>query len=151
MCILADGTIIDTNRIWQEMLACWPPTAVSTTSPGILGGGRCVADRGVQRGPGGPGRARDAHRTRPPRRGRRRRTLVEDAGRPCPGPRRPRVGDLENVTGRTRTHENVRRATRDASRLVLLTRHMDDAVFIADASGVIEWVNPAFVQMTDIA
>jgi PAS domain S-box-containing protein len=55
---------------------------------------------------------------------------------------------LADETNAVRTQEELRQATREASRLALVAQHMEDGVVIADAEGRIEWVNDAFTELS---
>jgi two-component system, NtrC family, sensor kinase len=55
---------------------------------------------------------------------------------------------LTDETNAVRTQEDLRQATREASRLALVAQHMEDGVVIADTEGRIEWVNDAFTELS---
>ena len=55
---------------------------------------------------------------------------------------------LTDETAAIGTQDELRQTTRDASRLALVARHMDDGVVIADEHGRIEWVNDAFTELS---
>jgi two-component system, NtrC family, sensor kinase len=55
---------------------------------------------------------------------------------------------LTDETNAVRTQEELRQATREASRLALVAQHMEDGVVIADIEGRIEWVNDAFTRLS---
>ncbi|GAA2672868.1 PAS domain-containing sensor histidine kinase [Actinoplanes palleronii] len=55
---------------------------------------------------------------------------------------------LTDETNAVRTQEELRQATREASRLAQVARHMEDGVVIADTEGRIEWVNDAFTTLS---
>jgi two-component system NtrC family sensor kinase len=55
---------------------------------------------------------------------------------------------LTDETNAVRTQEELRQATREASRLALVAQHMEDGVVIADTEGRIEWVNDAFTRLS---
>lgn len=55
---------------------------------------------------------------------------------------------LTDETNAVRTQDELRQATREASRLALVAQHMEDGVVIADTEGRIEWVNDAFTRLS---
>ena len=62
-------------------------------------------------------------------------------------------GTIEALTAAAEQREisaraEFRQATRELSQLALVARHMDSAVVIADADGLLEWVNAAFTRMS---
>jgi two-component system NtrC family sensor kinase len=156
MCILAaDGSIIDTNRMWQEMLATVDGGHTYTggsffilSSRWSTGLGPLLREAAVSVGEVLAGRAPEssvAHRVLV--RGNERwwkirvdRVRGHDAAQA--------VVTLADATEQMRNQEELRQATRDAGQLALVARHMDDAVVIANADGVVEWVNDAFVEMS---
>ncbi|MDT4987113.1 MAG: two-component system, NtrC family, sensor kinase, partial [Micromonosporaceae bacterium] len=170
LCILADdGRIIDTNRVWNEMLSAVAGGGTAGGNSGVrsddgscffdldqrrptelgellrgaaVAVGHVLADRKIEPGPG----HRVMVRASPDRWDERwwRVDVVRVRGHDAA----QAVVTLTDVTRETQTRDELRQATRDASRLALVARHMDDAVVIADADGVVEWVNDAFVQMT---
>ncbi|GLY92945.1 ATP-binding protein [Actinoplanes sp. NBRC 103695] len=54
---------------------------------------------------------------------------------------------ITDETAAERTQDELRQATRDASLLALVAQHMNDAVVITDESGRIEWINNAFTEL----
>jgi two-component system NtrC family sensor kinase len=55
---------------------------------------------------------------------------------------------LIDETAAVRAQDDLRQATRAASHLALVARHMDDAVVLGNSEGRIEWVNDAFTRMS---
>jgi PAS domain S-box-containing protein len=156
LCILAaDGSIVDTNRVWEQMLSAQAVTAwagvrcfftLGRTHPGDLGEllrEAAVSVTDVLAG-GAPGAAIE----RPVRVGTEQRWWKAQVYPVRGHDAAQAVVKVTDVTRRVRTAEELRQATRDASRLALVARHMDDAVVITDQHGVIEWVNAAFTEMT---
>ncbi|GAA0503397.1 hypothetical protein Ade02nite_35930 [Paractinoplanes deccanensis] len=155
LCILDDdGRIVDTNQVWGAMLARVPGGTFDET---------CFFDLAADRPDGLGALLRDAADDV-------RHVLAGEPGRPAPshevetrqGPRwwRMRVDPvrghgaaravltLTDETEAVHTQEELRRATREATRLAPVARHMEEAVVISDAEGRIEWVNDAFTEMS---
>jgi len=155
LCILDDdGRIIDTNQAWSAMLSrvsdgfpdevsFFAVAAGSTDGTGELM--REAADDARRVLAGQPSRSASCHEVQTldgPRWWRMRvdRVLGHGAARV--------VLTLTDETAAVRTQEELRRATRDATRLAPVVRHMEDAVVISDAEGRIEWVNDAFTELS---
>lgn len=151
LCILdGEGTVIDTNRAWDQLA-------------GPRGDGPVtVFDLAGRAGELGPVLTEAANAFRKLLAGEQAEISVEHRVGPD-GQARWIVVRLNavqghsaaravvtaiDVTARKQAQEALRRATKDASPLALVARHMDDAVVVYDADGVIEWVNDAFVRMT---
>ena len=145
LCIVdGDGRIIDTNQAWSAMLARVGGVAIGAGSfftaaadhPGGLGellrGGtsafrRILAEQRVD-----PAETHEVETREGPRWWR----LCVDPVRGNGAARA--VLTLTDETTAVRTQDELRQTTRDASRLALVARHMDDAVVIADEQGRIE-------------
>ena len=56
---------------------------------------------------------------------------------------------LRHAVTRRRFEQRLRRSEREARRLALVATHTDNLVIIADAEGRIEWVNDAFVRVSE--
>ncbi|GAA2608092.1 PAS domain-containing sensor histidine kinase [Paractinoplanes durhamensis] len=150
LCILAaDGAIIDTNRVWDQMVSSHGNDDFLTlgqTRPGGLG--ELLRDAAAA--------VTEVLAGGTPQAGTERAVLVGTEQRwwkarvdPVRGHDAAQaVVTVTDVTGQVRTAEELRQATKEARRLALVARHMDDAVVIADEHGVIEWVNDAFTAMT---
>ncbi|MFG1610347.1 PAS domain S-box protein [Actinoplanes sp. NPDC049265] len=154
LCILDDaGRIIDTNQVWSAMVA----------RAGDLAGDGCFFSLAAQHGDGlgallnGAGVA-----VRQVLAGQKVVPAVAHRVETRDGPRwwRLRVDpvlrhgaaravlSLTDETHAIRTQDELRQTTREASRLALVARHMDDGVVITDEDGRIEWVNDAFTELT---
>ncbi|MDY7086679.1 MAG: PAS domain S-box protein [Actinomycetota bacterium] len=155
LCILDDaGGIVDTNQAWNAMLARVPGGTPEATSffgyavSRVNGLGELLRDAGdtVRRVLAGqPSRATPNYEIATESGPRWWRMRVD----PVRGHGAARaVLTLTDETAAVRTQEELRRATRDATRLAPIVRHMEDAVVIADAGGRIEWVNDAFTQLS---
>lgn len=155
LCILdGDGRIIDTNQKWGTMLARAGRTAVDDGCFFTLAGGHPdglghllrkagAAVRQVLDGqPVGPVSTHQVETDEGPRWWRLRVDPVRGHGVARA------VLALTDETTAVRTQDELRQATRDASRLALVAQHMDDAVVIADEQGRIEWVNNAFTELS---
>jgi two-component system NtrC family sensor kinase len=155
LCILADGgAIIDTNRVWQQMLGT-PGDRVTDAGSfftlaqsrtGELGG--LMREAAVSVDDVLAGRTPEAGTEWPALVGNEKRWWKARVGRVLGHDVGQALVTLTDVTRQVRSREKLRLATKDASRLALVAQHTDDAVVISDADGVIEWVNPAFTQMT---
>ena len=155
LCIVdGDGHIIDTNQVWRVMLTRVPGGTVSATELRTPAGGRAGGLDELMRSAAGA----------------IRRVLNEQISQPTSmhrvetddGPRwwRLRVDPVRGNGGAravltltdesttVRIQEELRQATREASQLALVARHIDDGVVIADSDGRIEWVNDAFTQLS---
>ncbi|MCM4082353.1 PAS domain S-box protein [Paractinoplanes hotanensis] len=155
LCILDDdGRIIDTNQAWSAMLArlshgfpdeigFFAVAAGSTDGAGELMREAAADARRVLAGqPSRSASCREIETRHGPRWWRMQvaRVLGHGAARA--------VLTLTDETAAVRTQEELRRATRDATRLAQVARHMEDAVVISDAEGRIEWVNDAFTELS---
>lgn len=58
------------------------------------------------------------------------------------------VGNYQDVTERRRYEQSVARLAKEMSRLSLVARKTQNAVFIADENERIVWINPGFSQIT---
>ena len=156
LCILAaDGSIVDTNRVWDQMLN--PKAEDDCTGTGCFfalgrsrtgGLGELLRDAAVSVTEVLAGGAPEASAERAVGAGSERRWWKARVDPVRGNDAAQAVVTVTDVTRQVRTAEKLRQATREASRLALVARHMDDAVVIADDLGVIEWVNDAFTQMT---
>ncbi|MDT4992451.1 MAG: two-component system, NtrC family, sensor kinase [Actinoplanes sp.] len=155
LCILdANGQIIDTNQMWRLMLGWAGCTRRSDGSLADLADGSApslafllheAAAAGQAVLAGGPAVAGDNRHIDTDGEQQWWRVRVDPVhgtGAGCA------VVTLADTTQQVHTQEELRQATRDASRLALVARHMDAGVMIADADGVVEWVNDAFTQMS---
>jgi two-component system NtrC family sensor kinase len=158
LCILAaDGTIIDTNREWAEMLGAGEGGGLgverhtsffSLAEERPAGLGALLAEAAMT--------VREILAGREAASGPGHRVLVQGderwwkmrVDRVRGHEEAQAVVTLEDITGQMRIQEELRQATRIASRLALVARHTGDAVVITDGWGVIEWVNDAFVKMS---
>jgi two-component system NtrC family sensor kinase len=155
LCIVdADGNIVDTNQMWDAMLERVHSSAARGTWLSLLAED-APADLGhlLEEAIGAvngvlasqPAQPTRTHRVQT-RQGTRWWRMRVD---PVRGHGTARaVLTLTDETEAVRIQQELRQATRDASRLALVARHMDDGVVIADAEGRIEWVNDAFTQMS---
>jgi PAS domain S-box-containing protein len=156
LCILAaDGSIIDTNRVWGQMLSAQAESGEAdarcffTLGRSRTGGlGELLRDAAVSVTEVLAGGAPEAGIERPVEVGGEQRWWKAQVI-PVRGHDAAQVVvTVTDVTRQVRTAAELRQATKDTSRLALVARHMDDAVVIADEHGVIEWVNAAFTEMT---
>ena len=154
VCILdADGVVIETNRHWDQVL-CPVATGAQgrTTIAEVAERGGCLrpvlaeaADAFARLLEDERVELRPEHRITADGQTRWFRVRL-DAVR---GHRDARaLVTIIDITAATAAREARRCAIKDASPLALVARHMDDAVVVYDADGVIEWVNEAFVRMT---
>jgi PAS domain S-box-containing protein len=150
LCILAaDGSIIDTNRMWQQMLSS--PAGTDFFALGrehTAGLGELLRDAAAAVTEVLAGGAPEAGIERPVQVGAERRWWKARVDPVRGHDAAQAVVTVIDVTGQVHTAEELRQATRDMSRLALVARHMDDAVVITDEHGVIEWVNDAFTELT---
>ncbi|HWS36540.1 MAG TPA: PAS domain-containing protein [Actinoplanes sp.] len=154
LCILdGDGRIVDTNQVWGTMRdrARGDRTATSFFT---------LADRSAK----GLGALTQeaAAQVRHMLKDQKSQVTATHQVETAEGPRWWRIradpvrghGDAQAVltltdeTNAVRTQEELHRATREASRLALVARHMEDGVVIADTEGRIEWVNDAFITLS---
>lgn len=155
LCIIDDdGQIVDTNQAWSVMLARVPGGAPNETRffdlasacPDGLGELMREAAGDLKHmlagQPSRPPTSHEVETRQGPRWWRMRVDRVRGHGAARA------VLTLTDETEAVRTQEELRRATRDATRLAPVARHMEDAVVISDAEGRIEWVNDAFTQLT---
>jgi PAS domain S-box-containing protein len=154
LCILdGDGRIVDTNQVWGTMLdradgdrAATSFFALADRASGGLGELTREAAAEVRHLlKNQTSRVTGSHQVQTaggPRWWRMRVDPVRghDAGRA--------VLTLTDETNAVRTQEELRQATREASRLALVAQHMEDGVVIADTEGRIEWVNDAFTRLS---
>jgi two-component system NtrC family sensor kinase len=155
LCILADGgAIIDTNQVWQQMLGTPGDRVTDAGSFFTLAQGRTGELGGLMREAAVAvddvlaGRTPEAGTEWPALVGGEKRWWKARVGRVLGHDVGQALVTLTDVTRQVRSREKLRLATKDASRLALVAQHTGDAVVIADAAGIIEWVNPAFTQMT---
>ncbi len=152
LCILAaDGTVLGTNRVWDEAIVPGVP-AVRTggnffdliQSLGVDGDGhfeelvRSILD----------GRSRHASvKGRWEFQGVVEHVVVRvQAVRDHESARG--VVTVVDITEAMQTQEELHRLTERAQLLALVAEHTDNAVVIQDAEGRIEWVNDAFCRLT---
>ena len=154
LCILdGEGRIIDTNQVWSAMVAragdlagdgCFFTLAAQHRDGlGALLSGAADAVRQVFAGQQVDPAVAHRVETRDGMRWWRVRVdpvLRQGAARA--------VLSLTDETLAIRTQDELRQTTREASRLALVARHMDDGVVITDEHGRIEWVNDAFTELT---
>ncbi|HET6481950.1 MAG TPA: PAS domain-containing protein [Actinoplanes sp.] len=155
LCMLdSAGQIIDTNQVWGAMLARAGGGERETTSFFDLAENRTDELGDLFREAAGAARGVLASQVS-------RSTAIQRVETP-EGPRwwRIRVDPvrghgaaravltLTDETTAVQTQDELRQATREASRLALVARHIEDGVVIADADGRIEWVNDAFTRMS---
>jgi two-component system NtrC family sensor kinase len=158
MCILAsDGTIVGTNRLWNEFAARrgWTGEESGTGADffGLIGSVRGeLAGRmtSLARAALLPGADQSEVKGYLPTRGRTEHVVVRmhpirdhDVAR--------LVVTIIDITEATRTQNELLRITDQAQLLALVAEHTDNAVVIADVDGRIEWANEAFCRMSGYA
>ena len=155
LCILdGEGQIIDTNQVWTAMLVRAEGEDPDATSFFALAEDRSGGLGELTREAAGAVRSvldrqssdtTVTHRVETSAGERWWRMRVD----PVRGHGAARaVLTLTDETTSVRTQGELRQATREASRLALVARHMEDGVVIADGEGRIEWVNDAFTQLS---
>jgi two-component system NtrC family sensor kinase len=151
LCILAaDGTILDTNTVWQQMLGAGGAEGSFFELDRLpaVGLGELLREAAGSVHDLLAGRATDAGTEHSVVIGDDPRWWKAGVDRVHGHDAAQAVVTLTDMTRYVRTREDLRQATKDASRLALVARHMDDSVVVTDEHGVIEWVNDAFTAMT---
>ncbi|GIF22374.1 PAS domain S-box-containing protein [Actinoplanes tereljensis] len=154
LCILdGDGRIVDTNQVWGTMLNRASGDRTATSFFKLAGGAtdglgaltreaatmvRLMLDNQSSQVTA----AHQVETAEGPRWWRMRADPVRGHGDA------QAVLTLTDETNAVRIQEELRQATREASRLALVARHMEDGVVIADTEGRIEWVNDAFTKLS---